>query len=382
MALKRTKQTSKVQTGLKREKSAKTLLDFFKDNNQNLDDVSGGVQEENSDDEMIKEGAQIENTVADEQQKTEMGSIETGKQRGMSDDDLLNATLKDYESLLMDAKKQGQIPQNAKGVEGQSLASEHGQGNVFSGLSTGVGVREGAAIVPATRQGDSKQFVPLSHENRHDLQVLAEIRELIKSASSNLHRPTIDYMTKYRGLEQRHRTGLGENRVNDAAIKPVIYNEEFPVQTSNVLPWPTEKTGSSLVHDRESSDKDEKSKSVSMLDKEEDSANDLDASPRPTKSSTVRSSKLKLFLTPSTRRKSKGKSNRKATVKNLGQNSGSILQTLMRKMESIRERVDEGASETSSYSGGVSLGAVFQGAPPLKGIPLHILSFLNHTFLK
>lgn len=400
MALKRNKQV-KVQAGHKRATNADTLLDFFKVNNE---DVINNPVKLNLDDDTNAEEHSKENDNGSQEHKEEM----TGSRRAegidpksMSEDELLNATLEDYKALLVSSKEnlEQQQAKSSADTAGAEANSQGGISDIVSGTSTGVGVRENAAALPTENGSSSNKGGTLSRENTHELQVLAEIRELIKSASSNLHKPAIDFMNKYKNIEQRHRTGLGENRVNDVMIKPIAYDEEYPKQQASISPWPTSSQSSdSPAHSKKAPTQDATTAAVVTPSSRDSDAKEetedqeatemiLQRPMRPTKS-TVNRLKGKFRITPPTRKKLKNKlyqklskptGNRsgqksgkaKASVKNLGRHQNDLLQTLMQKMQNVKEEVDEEQNTQDTQglalTGGVSLGAVFQGELPKKG---------------
>ena len=358
MALKRNKQFS-AQTGLKREKAdSKTLLDFFKENSQDIAKMQLDAKEYG--DEMMVGDESTEDF--DENGANASTGDATVKMINPADEDeLLNATLVDYEALLRKAK-QKEYETIQEESESTKSGSQHLQSN--KPHEKGDAAQEKARIVP-----DKSAVLPLSRENQHELDVLAEIRELIKSASSNLNNPAVEYMTEYNKLEQRHRTGLGENRVNEVTMKKVAYEDEYPKQHKEVSSWPPTKQSSTAAAKASAT-----ALSTSSKISKESPGSSLydDGEAAPTKSSLQRHDKFKFNLTPSSRHKQHGSSKvtagitskGKAVVKDVGSGEGSLLQSLMRKMQEVRARVDE---ETRSYSGGVSLGAIYQGDLPVRG---------------
>ena len=400
MALKRNKQM-KAQAGHKRATNSDTLLNFFKVNNEDV--IDNPVKLNLDDDSNAKEQSK-ESDSGSQGQKEEI----TGSRRAegmdpklMSEDELLNATLEDYKALLESSKEniQKQQAESNADTAGAEANSQGGINGIVSGTSTGVGARENAAALPTESGSSFNSGGTLSRENTHELQVLAEIRELIKSASSNLHKPAVDFMNKYKNLEQRHRTGLGENRVNDVMIKPIAYEEEYPKQQASVSPWPTSSQSSdSPAHNKKAPTQDATTAAVvtpssrdsdAKEDTEDQDATEmlLQQAMRPTKS-TVNRLKGKLRITPPTRKKYKSKlyqklskptgdrsgqksGKAKASIKNLGHHRNDLLQTLMQKMQNVKEEVDEEQNTQDTQglalTGGVSLGAVFQGELPKKG---------------
>ena len=361
MALKRTKQTT-AKTGLKREKGRpKTLLDFFKDNEPDII-LNTPPDAKEPEDEMLR-GNEMNEIKESNDEPAFSGNPTSRLTNSLNEDELLNATLVDYEALLRKSKqKESSEVENETAKSGSQVVHD----TSFDVARTGVDARENARIAP-----DKSALLPLSRENKHELDVLAEIRELIKNTSSNLNKPAIDYMNQYNKLEQRHRTGLGENRVNDVTMKQVAYDEEYPKQQKEMSLWPTTRhsstetteAGETSLPTRKKAN--EESPSSSVYEDESDS--------NPTKSSLKRHDKLKIRLTPASRRTHRSRSSKATTagsfkgaavVKDIGNGGGSLLQVLMKKMQDIKERVDD---ENKSYSGGVSLGAVFQGDAPVKG---------------
>lgn len=366
MALKRNKQVS-VETGLKRGKSnsPKTLLDFFKDNNQDILQMDTRPEGSASEDEMTQ--GDEEQQMTEEKSRGKAAPVEnkTKLVNSMSEDELLNATLVDYEALLRKSKQKGSNAIENESERGPKIL----QGNELAGVSNALLAPKRVAAKPLVQSADA--VLPLSRENKHELEVLAEIRELIKSASSNLNKPAIDYINKYNQLEQRHRMGLGENRVNDAAMKQVAYDDEYPKKENDGPMWPT--TRYKLTDTAGASATSLPSHKKESEDSPSTGISDDDSTAKPTKSVLQSHEKLKIRLTPSSIQKDKSKTSKatirvpskgNAVVKDLGNNSDNLLLTLMRKMQSIKERVDD---DTKSYSGGVSLGAVFQGDTPVKG---------------
>ena len=359
MALKRNKQTS-VQTGLKREKTDSTaLLNFFKENDEDAVGTRLGTKDSGS--EMLIGGTGDSYDV-DERPSTVSPTASSVNSK--SEDELLNATLADYEALL---RKNKQKEHNV--METESLPTKSISELLQESAPHGNGIGDDAQE-DARKFADKSGALPLSRENKHELDVLAEIRELIKSASSNLNKPAIEYMNEYSKLEQRHRTGLGENRVNDVTMKKVAYEDEYPKQHKEVSSWPPTKQSSTMTKESGATALPTSSKvigehpSSSLYDETESD---------PTKSSLQRHDKFKFNLTPSSRHRhrtthfkgTKGSSHKgKAVIKDLSDGDGSLLQTLMKKMQEVRERLDD---DTRSYSGGVSLGAVYQGDMPVKG---------------
>ena len=366
MALKRNKQFS-AQTGLKREKAdSKTLLDFFKENSQDIAKMQLDAKEYG--DEMMVGDESTEDF--DENGANASTGDATVKMINPADEDeLLNATLVDYEALLRKAK-QKEYEAIQEESESTKSGSQHLQSN--TPREKGDAAQEKARIVP-----DKSAVLPLSRENQHELDVLAEIRELIKSASSNLNNPAVEYMTEYNKLEQRHRTGLGENRVNEVTMKKVAYEDEYPKQHKELSSWPPTKQSSTAAAKASAT-----ALSTSSKISKESPGSSLydDGEAAPTKSSLQRHDKFKFNLTPSSRHKQHGSSKvtagiaskGKAVVKDVGSGEGSLLQSLMRKMQEVRARVDE---ETRSYSGGVSLGAIYQGDLPVRGNARFFLLF-------
>ena len=365
MALKRNKQVS-VQTGLKREKAdSKALLDFFKENSQGIAKVR--LDAKDYGDEMMA-GDESTEDFDETDAKTSAGDATEKMINPADEDELLNATLVDYEALLRKAK-QKQYETIQKETEPMKSGPQQLQSTSPDEISDRS--REKARIVP-----NKSAVLPLSRENQHELDVLAEIRELIKSASSNLNKPAVEYMTEYNKLEQRHRTGLGENRVNDVAMKKVAYEDEYPKQHKEISFWPPTKQSSTAAAKASATALSTNSK----ISRESPSSSLYDdGEAAPTKSSLQRNDKFKFNLTPSSRRKHGGgkvatgiTSKGKAVVKDVGSGEGSLLQSLMRKMQEVRARVDD---ETRSYSGGVSLGAIYQGDLPARGDALCFLLF-------
>ena len=372
MALKRNKQTS-VETGLKREKTDSTaLLDFFKENNQ--DAIGRGLGTQDSGDEMMMGAALQDDKYADaDDVKPSTDRPTVSLINPKSEDELLNATLVDYESLL---RKNKQKDHSVIETESQPTISVL-QDNTLHGISIGDGAQESAR-----KFADKSNVLPLSRENKHELDVLAEIRELIKSASSNLNNPAIEYMNEYNKLEQRHRTGLGENRVNDVTMKKVAYEDEYPKQLKEASWWPPTKQSSTTTKESGATALPTNGK---VNGEHPSSGLYEEIESDPTKSSLQRHDKFKFNLTPSSRHRlktthykgTKGSSRKgKAIIKDVGDGDGSLLQTLMRKMQEVREKVDD---EGRSYSGGVSLGAVYQGDMPVKGITPWFC-YLNNLF--
>ena len=362
MALKRNKQVS-VQTGLKREKSdPANLLNFFKENDQDMFNTQLGTKE--TGDEMMAGDELRTDNDDNNDENSSPSNLKARLAKPTNEDELLNATLIDYETLLKKAKQKEQSEVENES-ESKKPESQLLQGSTAHNSSIGDVTLENARVV-----ADKSPVSPMSRENQHELDVLAEIRELIKSASSNLNKPSVEYMSENSKPEQRHRTGLGENRVNDVAMKKVAYEDEYPKQHKGMSLWHptkqrlTEPTEASATALSTSNKVQSGSPSSSLYD---------DAESGPTISSLERNDKYKLNVTPSSRHKHKTTYKKggtrtshkgRAVVKDVGNGQGSLLQTLMRKMQEVKERVDD---DTRSYSGGVSLGAIYQGDTPVKG---------------
>ena len=216
------------------------------------------------------------------------------------------------------------------------------------------GSNDTTAVSTNSLEADKSSGSPLSGENPNELNVLAEIRELIKNASSNLHSESQDFIARENNLHQRHRAGLGENRIDNQMIKQVSY-DEFPSSPSNNVNEPEKQT------ERIS----KKPGAVDQSDSDDQAADEPDASvSSPTKSSLETDRTLtaptgnKAQLQKADRQKAFYPSKGKAVVKDLSKHRGSILQTLLQKMESLKESTER---QQDFYTGGVALGAIFAG---------------------